>query len=182
MAAYLISQSAVLDSSASLALSITGVRFFAVGRAAFRYAERYVGHVATFRVLTRLRGLVLPRDRTARTGAPGGASARRPAVTGHGRHRHDAGAVAPSGRAGDRCGTHDGPRRSPVGQLLDRARCRRRGLPAPRGGRRADRGAPTRTGCSGLARGRPSGSRVRGGRVPRGARRSSSPGVSRIGS
>ena len=55
MAAYLISRSAFIDSTATIALAITGVRFFAVSRATFRYLERYVGHLGTFRVLTRLR-------------------------------------------------------------------------------------------------------------------------------
>lgn len=55
MAAYLISRAETIDSTATLALAITGVRFFAVSRAALRYLERYVGHLATFRVLTGLR-------------------------------------------------------------------------------------------------------------------------------
>ena len=55
VSAYLISRAALVDSTADLGLAITGVRFFAVCRAAFRYVERYIGHLATFRVLTRLR-------------------------------------------------------------------------------------------------------------------------------
>jgi len=55
MAAYLISRSAEVDSTATLTLTIVGVRFFAVTRAVSRYLERYVGHLATFRVLTRVR-------------------------------------------------------------------------------------------------------------------------------
>jgi ATP-binding cassette subfamily C protein CydC len=38
-----------------LTLAIAGVRLFALARAAFRYGERYVTHLATFRILTRLR-------------------------------------------------------------------------------------------------------------------------------
>ncbi|MEZ5143148.1 MAG: thiol reductant ABC exporter subunit CydC [Acidimicrobiales bacterium] len=53
--AYLIAKAAVVTSTADLAVAITAVRFFAVARAALRYAERYVGHLATFRLLTRLR-------------------------------------------------------------------------------------------------------------------------------
>ena len=55
LAGYVISRAAEVDATAELALAITGVRFFAVMRAAFRYVERYVGHLATFRNLTRLR-------------------------------------------------------------------------------------------------------------------------------
>jgi thiol reductant ABC exporter CydC subunit len=51
----LISRSALVDSTATLALAIVGVRFFAVVRAVGRYLERYVGHLATFRVLTTVR-------------------------------------------------------------------------------------------------------------------------------
>lgn len=53
--AYLVSRAAVVTSTAELSVAITAVRFFAVSRAASRYAERYVGHLATFRILTRLR-------------------------------------------------------------------------------------------------------------------------------
>ena len=53
--AYLISRSALVDSTAPLALTIVGVRFFAVVRVVSRYTERYVGHLGTFRTLTRLR-------------------------------------------------------------------------------------------------------------------------------
>jgi ATP-binding cassette subfamily C protein CydC len=55
LAGYVISRAAEVDATADLALAITGVRFFAVMRAAFRYLERYVGHLATFRALTGLR-------------------------------------------------------------------------------------------------------------------------------
>ena len=52
---YLISRAALVDTTVVLALGITAVRFFAVGRATFRYGERYVGHLTTFRILTRVR-------------------------------------------------------------------------------------------------------------------------------
>jgi len=55
VSAYLISKAALVTDTASLSLIITGVRFFAISRAALRYAERYVTHLATFRILTRLR-------------------------------------------------------------------------------------------------------------------------------
>jgi thiol reductant ABC exporter CydC subunit len=55
MAGYLISRSALVDTTATLTLAIVGVRFFAVARAVGRYLERYVGHLGTFRILTRLR-------------------------------------------------------------------------------------------------------------------------------
>ena len=53
--AVLISRSALLTSTASLALTIVAVRFFATARVLLRYVERVVGHLATFRLLTRLR-------------------------------------------------------------------------------------------------------------------------------
>jgi thiol reductant ABC exporter CydC subunit len=55
VSAYLISKAALVTDAAQLAVIITGVRFFAIARAALRYAERYVTHLATFRILTRLR-------------------------------------------------------------------------------------------------------------------------------
>jgi ATP-binding cassette subfamily C protein CydC len=55
MAGYLISRSALVDTTATLTLAIVGVRFFAVVRAVGRYLERYVGHLGTFRILTRVR-------------------------------------------------------------------------------------------------------------------------------
>jgi ATP-binding cassette subfamily C protein CydC len=51
----LISRSALVDTTATLTLAIVGVRFFAVVRAVGRYLERYVGHLGTFRILTRIR-------------------------------------------------------------------------------------------------------------------------------
>jgi ATP-binding cassette, subfamily C, bacterial CydC len=55
VSAYLISKAAVSTILVDLSLLITGVRFFALARAGLRYAERYVNHKATFRILTRLR-------------------------------------------------------------------------------------------------------------------------------
>ena len=55
VSAYLISKAAVSTTLVDLSLLITGVRFFAIARAGLRYAERYVNHKATFRILTRLR-------------------------------------------------------------------------------------------------------------------------------
>ena len=55
MAGYLISRSALVDTTATLTLAIVGVRFFAVARAVGRYLERYVGHLGTFRMLTSIR-------------------------------------------------------------------------------------------------------------------------------
>jgi thiol reductant ABC exporter CydC subunit len=55
VSAYLISKAALAANMTDLAVWITGVRFFAVARAGLRYAERYVTHLATFRILTALR-------------------------------------------------------------------------------------------------------------------------------
>ena len=55
MSGYLVSRAALVDSTATLTLAIVGVRLFAVVRAVGRYLERYIGHLGTFRILTRLR-------------------------------------------------------------------------------------------------------------------------------
>ena len=55
VSAYLISKAALATEVSQITLAITGVRVFAISRAAFRYAERYVTHTATFRILTSLR-------------------------------------------------------------------------------------------------------------------------------
>ncbi|MEZ4768170.1 MAG: thiol reductant ABC exporter subunit CydC [Caldilineales bacterium] len=55
VSAYLISKAAIATDVSQLSLAIAGVRLFAISRAAFRYGERYVTHLATFRILTRLR-------------------------------------------------------------------------------------------------------------------------------
>ena len=47
MSAYLVSKAALVTNVAELALAITAVRVLAIGRAAFRYLERYVTHAAT---------------------------------------------------------------------------------------------------------------------------------------
>jgi thiol reductant ABC exporter CydC subunit len=55
MSAFLISKSAIVTNVADVALAITAVRVLAIGRAAFRYLERYVTHRATFKILADLR-------------------------------------------------------------------------------------------------------------------------------
>lgn len=55
LSAYLISRAALVSNVAEVALAITGVRVLAIGRAAFRYLERYVTHRATFAILADLR-------------------------------------------------------------------------------------------------------------------------------
>ena len=55
VSAYLISKAAIATDLSQLSLAIAGVRLFALSRAGFRYGERYVTHLATFRILTRLR-------------------------------------------------------------------------------------------------------------------------------
>jgi ATP-binding cassette subfamily C protein CydC len=53
--AYLVSKAATVTNVAELALAITAVRVLAIGRAAFRYLERYTTHLATLRILADLR-------------------------------------------------------------------------------------------------------------------------------
>lgn len=55
VSAYLISKAAIATDVTQLSMAIAGVRLFALSRAGFRYGERYVTHLATFRILTRLR-------------------------------------------------------------------------------------------------------------------------------
>jgi len=55
VSAYLISKAAIAVDVTQLSLAIAGVRLFALTRALFRYSERYVTHLATFRILTALR-------------------------------------------------------------------------------------------------------------------------------
>jgi len=55
VSAYLISKAAIATDVTQLSLAIAGVRLFALTRAAFRYGERYVTHLTTFRILTSLR-------------------------------------------------------------------------------------------------------------------------------
>ncbi len=55
MAMALLTRSAIFGATVSLSLAILSVRSFAVLRVVGRYCERYVGHLGTFRILTRLR-------------------------------------------------------------------------------------------------------------------------------
>ncbi|MDX1414570.1 MAG: thiol reductant ABC exporter subunit CydC [Candidatus Promineifilaceae bacterium] len=55
MSAYLLSKAALTTFVVDLSLAITGVRFFAIARAALRYTERYITHRTTFQILTYLR-------------------------------------------------------------------------------------------------------------------------------
>jgi thiol reductant ABC exporter CydC subunit len=55
VSAYLIAKAAIALDVTQLSLAIAGVRLFALTRAAFRYGERYLTHLTTFRLLTALR-------------------------------------------------------------------------------------------------------------------------------
>ena len=54
-APYLISKATLVTGFAALAVAVTAVRGFAIARAALRYSERYVAHLAALRVLTEIR-------------------------------------------------------------------------------------------------------------------------------
>ena len=53
--AWLIATAALMPPLYTLALGVTAVRAFGLGRAAFRYAERYLSHGVAFRGLTQIR-------------------------------------------------------------------------------------------------------------------------------
>jgi thiol reductant ABC exporter CydC subunit len=60
--AYLIAAAALHPSTILLVwVPIVGVRFFGISRAVFRYAEQYVSHDLTFRILTNIRVWVFER-------------------------------------------------------------------------------------------------------------------------
>ncbi len=60
--AYLIAAAALHPSTILLVwVPIVGVRFFGISRAVFRYAEQYVLHDLTFRILTNIRVWVFAR-------------------------------------------------------------------------------------------------------------------------
>ena len=61
VSAWLISRAAEVSSIVYLGLAIVGVRGFAVGRAAFRYAERLLLHESAFRMLAALRPRLFER-------------------------------------------------------------------------------------------------------------------------
>jgi ATP-binding cassette subfamily C protein CydC len=68
-APYLISKATLVTGFAALALAVTAVRAFAIARAALRYSERYVVHLAALRVLTEVRVVLF---RAIEPLAPGG--------------------------------------------------------------------------------------------------------------
>jgi ATP-binding cassette, subfamily C, bacterial CydC len=68
-APYLISKATLVTGFAALALAVTAVRAFAIARAALRYSERYVVHLAALRVLTEIRVVLF---RAIEPLAPGG--------------------------------------------------------------------------------------------------------------
>lgn len=55
LSTHLVTMSEIYGTAATMSLVILGVRATAVTRVVARYVDRYVGHLATFRVLTRLR-------------------------------------------------------------------------------------------------------------------------------
>ncbi len=55
LSAFLIQKASLTPPLSELALAVVGVRFFGIARAVSRYAERYVGHDVTLRILHDLR-------------------------------------------------------------------------------------------------------------------------------
>jgi ATP-binding cassette subfamily C protein CydC len=55
VAPYLISKAALVTGFADVAVVVTAVRAFAIARAALRYSERHLTHLAALRLLTRIR-------------------------------------------------------------------------------------------------------------------------------
>ena len=53
--AYIIAKAALHPSIAELQVAIVGVRFFGISRGIFRYAERYISHEVTFKLLAKFR-------------------------------------------------------------------------------------------------------------------------------
>lgn len=69
--AFLISKASQQPPILTLSVAIVGVRFFGISRGVARYAERLVGHDATFGVMSRLRAGVYARvERLAPAGLP----------------------------------------------------------------------------------------------------------------
>lgn len=58
---FIIATAALQPSIAELQLAIVGVRFFGIARGLLRYAERYISHRMTFRLLARLRVWIYER-------------------------------------------------------------------------------------------------------------------------
>ena len=78
--AWLVASAALMPPLYTLALGITTVRACGIGRAVFRYGERYLSHRMAFRILTEIR-LLLRRSRALpaaaqRARAPGRIPAR----------------------------------------------------------------------------------------------------------
>ena len=68
---WLISRASQQPPVLELAVAVTAVRAFGIGRGLLRYAERLVGHDATFRILAALRGCVYARlERLGPAGLP----------------------------------------------------------------------------------------------------------------
>lgn len=69
--AYLLSLAALNPSPGAIALPVAGVRFFGLARAVSRYAERYVSHSVTFRLLRDIRVMVYAAVERRPKGKPG---------------------------------------------------------------------------------------------------------------
>ena len=160
MSAYLVSKAAIVTNVAELALAITAVRVLAIGRAAFRYLERYATHRATLAILADLRVWFFAAIEPL---APARLSTRRSGdllARIVGRRRDARGLLRPGRRPPDRGGARDRVRLPPAGRVRSVARRRAAGVPrAGRGGPPAADTPPVERGV-GRARG-PAGRRLR---------------------
>ena len=144
-------EAALVTNVAEVALAITAVRVLAIGRAAFRYLERYVTHRATFAILADLRVWFFAAIEPL---APAGLAGHRRGdllAPDRRRHRHARGLLRPRRRPAGRRRARDGVRQPAARRLRPdprRGRCSRSwsltGVVLPLASRRLARAAGDR--------------------------------------